>query len=106
MKKAFCEPGNTSFCPPISLACTFGLAEGKSLVVNRSEENGGNATYSCVEEITNAFADGSLHPGDLKATSSVIMVQVLERLSAGLKNVTKSVKALKAMEKKMAKQKK
>lgn len=110
MKKAFCEPGNTSFCPPISLACTFGLGAGDEdgILIARSEANGGNITLKSVEEMTAAYADGSLHPGDLKAASSIIMVKVLEKMSAALKadkDVVKNVKALKAMEKKMAKQK-
>jgi len=106
MKKAFCEPGNISFCPPITLASTFSLSQGDTIVVSRSEENGGNVTFASIDEINAAYSSGSLHPGDLKAASALIMVQVLDKLSAGLKGVTKSVKALKAMEKKMAKQSK
>lgn len=111
MKKAFCEPGNTSFCPPISIACTFGLGNGDNedgINISRSEANGGNVTFKTVEAIKKAFADGSLHPGDLKAAASTIMVGVLDCISKALKankDVVKSVKALKVIDKKMAKQK-
>ena len=106
MKKAFCEPGNTEFCPPISLANVFCLSKGNPLVVKRSDENGGDILYTSLSEIETAFTDGSLHPGDLKASSSLVMVDILNQLGAELKKVQKNVKALKAMEKKMSKQKK
>jgi len=41
-----------------------------------------------------------LHPGDLKAASSAIMVEVLEKLTSGIKaddEATKAAKALKAL---------
>merc|ERR1712157_535244 len=46
MKKAFCEPGNVSFCPPISLASAFtfdiggGTDDGKKkeILIKRTEE--------------------------------------------------------------------
>lgn len=106
MKKAFCEPGNIGYCPPIILSTTFGP---KEIVIKRSPENGGDVTFSAREEMEAAFKDGSLHPGDLKATATAIMVKVLETLSGALKSnsdATKASKALKAFAKKMAKKKK
>ena len=107
MKKAFCEPGNVDFCPPIVLACMFGPAE---IVINRSEENGGNVTYSTQGAMEEAFKSGALHPGDLKATASAIMLQTLEKLSAPFKvknsEEFKASKALTQFAKKMAKKKK
>jgi len=113
MKKAFCEPGNVHFCPPIALASVFtfdlGFVGSDSVTVKRSEENGGDVEYKTKEEIAKAFSDDSLHPGDLKAASSAIMVEVLEKLTSGIKaddEATKAAKALKALAKKLAKQKK
>jgi len=82
MKKAFCEPENVDFCPPIVLAYMFGPTD---IVINRSEENGGNVTYSTQAAMENDFKSGALHPGDLKATASAIMVQTLEKLSSPFK---------------------
>lgn len=105
MKKAFCQPGNTDFCPPITLACAFGLTcSDSSILISRSEENGGDVSFSSEAELRKSFGDGSLHPGDLKAASSKIMVGVLEKLSKALKEHAKSVKGLKAFDKKMSKQ--
>jgi hypothetical protein len=71
--------------------------------------NGGNVTYTAKAELLRDFASGSLHLGDLKAAVSNMMVDVLTKLSAVIKDddaASKGVKALKAFEKKMAKQKK
>jgi len=110
MKKAFCEPGNTEFCPPIAVvsALSFGF-DGTSagqVVVKRSEENGGDISYTSREDIERDFASGALHPGDLKASSTAIMVLTLEKLVTGIKedgDATKASKALKAYQKKAAK---
>ena len=45
MKKAFCEPGNVGFCPPIEVFAYFGGFEnGKSITISRSPNNGGDVT--------------------------------------------------------------
>ena len=114
MKKAFCEPGNVMFCPPIALASTFAFGppatEGGAVVVKRSEENGGDCTYHSTAELERDFANGSLHPADLKAAVSVIMVNnVLEKLSQAIKADKAALKAskdLKAFQKKLSKMKK
>jgi tyrosyl-tRNA synthetase len=110
MKKAFCEPGNTDFCPPIviSSALSFGF-DGQStgtFVVTRSDENGGDVTYESRAEIEKDFSSGALHPGDLKASATTIMISTLEKLAGVIKNdgdATKASKTLKAFQKKMAK---
>lgn len=105
MKKAFCEPGNTDFCPPIALSLFF---SGGEILIKRSEENGGDVTYKTQEEIERDFTSGALHPGDLKAFASTTMVATLDKLSTGIKgdaDTTKASKALKQFQKKMAKSK-
>jgi len=106
MKKAFCEPGNTKFCPPIILSIALGSS---NVVIKRSAENGGDVTCTSQLEMETIFENGSLHPGDLKATACAIMVNVLEKISIAIKadkDVTKASKTLKALEKKMSKKKK
>ena len=127
MKKAFCEPGNVGFCPPIELLAYFGgLSDsdgigggeggtdeqeggGGGVTVSRSPENGGTVTYTSKAALLGDFALGALHPGDLKGAAATMMVEVLTAMSGERKGddaATKGVKALKAFEKKMAKQKK
>ena len=114
MKKAFCEPGNVSFCPPISVATafTFGLSEKSEgvLKILRSEENGGNVVFKNRVDIEAAFVQGEhvLHPGDLKETVTTIVIDILEKLSMAMKadgDVTKACNTLKALAKKHAKKK-
>mmetsp|Transcript_22558 Transcript_22558/g.34094 ORF Transcript_22558/g.34094 Transcript_22558/m.34094 type:complete len:723 (+) Transcript_22558:85-2253(+) len=106
MKKAFCEPGNIAFCPPIAIASAF--SPDGDFVVSRSPENGGDIKYRNREEIENDFKSGALHPGDLKAATATIMIRTLENISNGLAGSeasSKGLKALKAFKKKMAKRK-
>lgn len=113
MKKAFCEPKNIGYCPPINVASAFafGLETDSvgEMIISRTPENGGDAVFKNRSELEAAFADESLHPGDLKAFASSTMVATLEKLSAAIKadgDSTKAGKTLKAMAKKLAKQKK
>ena len=110
MKKAFCEPGNVSFCPPIELLSYFGgLADGRAVTVSRSAENGGDVSYTSRDGLVRDYGSGALHPGDLKSLTSGVMVGVLTGVSDAMKSdgdAGKAAKALKAFQKKMAKQKK
>lgn len=94
MKKAFCEPGNISFCPPINIASaiSFDLGGG-SFTVKRSADNGGDITFANRDELSAAFADGSLHPGDLKTAVSEVILALLEKLAAALKSEGGGAKA-------------
>jgi tyrosyl-tRNA synthetase len=106
LKKAFCEPLNTAFCPPIDLASVFAMRP--ALTVERSPENGGPVHYSSRAQLEADFASGALHPGDLKASVSGTMVQVLSDVAVALKSdgvAAKAAKELKAFEKKMQKKK-
>lgn len=112
MKKAFCEPGNVDFCPPIEMLAYFGGLDsgtGKEVVIQRSPDNGGDVTYTSKSALLNDFESGALHPGDLKEVVSTVMVAFLTTLSEEIKkdgDAAKGAKALKAFEKKMSKQKK
>lgn len=108
MKKAFCEPQNIEFCPPIEFAQAFifGAPTNGSLTLSRSPENGGDVTYSTKEDLKKDFASGALHPGDLKPPLLKLAVSVLDKIDAALKagDAKKAAGALKQAAKKMAKQ--
>jgi tyrosyl-tRNA synthetase len=104
---------NTSFCPPISLAATFAFGfdpvnSTGEFKVSRTPENGGDIVFKNRAEIEASFASESLHPGDLKAAVTPMMVATLEKLAAAIKadgEATKAAKTLKAIQKKLAKKK-
>jgi len=86
ISKAFCEEGNVeengvlSFCKFV----LFPVMEMKripGLAITRSDENGGNITYTTYAELESSFAERKLHPGDLKASvSDFISNQLLKSI--------------------------
>jgi tyrosyl-tRNA synthetase len=104
MKKAFCEPGNVGFCPPIEVLAYFGgligggaKEGGKAITISQSD-NGGDVTYTAKEELLRDFSSGSLHPGDLKAAESNMMVDVLTKLWSEIKGDDAASKGVKGSE--------
>eukprot|EP00299_Pterocystis_sp_00344_P017149 c8603_g1_i2.p1 GENE.c8603_g1_i2~~c8603_g1_i2.p1 ORF type:complete len:698 (+),score=172.51 c8603_g1_i2:196-2094(+) len=61
IKRAFCEPGNTEVCPPLTLADCAGLALAGSFLVSRKPENGGDQKFETFSDLRSAFASGQEH---------------------------------------------
>jgi hypothetical protein len=110
-KKAFCEPGNIVFCPPIALANAFVFTEwvssnnNNTLEVVRTPENGGTKIYTTVQEVEIDFQQGEsiLHPGDLKNAIVPHVITTLERINTAItsdKATTVASKTLKTFLKK------
>ena len=109
IKKAFAEPGNVTFCPVIDLAEVFVLKFGAGkLCIERSEENGGNVEYTNGEDIKRDFESEKLHPGDLKAAVTKVMVEFYTKFAAQQKSdkaLMSAGKTLKQLNKKNNKKK-
>jgi tyrosyl-tRNA synthetase len=96
LKKSFCEPGNIDFCPPIALAkaliwdrnASSGDEAATTLKIVRPPDHGGDKEYESVEQVQQDFAQGEaiLHPGDLKAGVSTIMVEVMSQIADAIKS--------------------
>ncbi|WAR07381.1 SYYC-like protein, partial [Mya arenaria] len=95
LKKAFCEPGNTAengvlgFCKSV----LFPLSSTGEFVVERPEEYGGRTVYKSYEELEQAFASQTLHPGDLKGAVEGYLNNLLQPIrkefeSPALKKLT------------------
>lgn len=68
IKKAFCPPGVVKDNPILDYVKYIIFAQpATSLVIERSEANGGRVEYQGYEELEKDFAGGLLHPADLKA---------------------------------------
>lgn len=113
LKKAFCEPENVAFNPPLDLAKFLVAAKLlPALEINRSPENGGDKAYGAADlaAMTADFASGALHPGDLKpAVVAGLQGTLLKAAADGVGNAPdakKDAAALKALAKKLAKMKK
>ncbi|EFO17614.2 tyrosyl-tRNA synthetase [Loa loa] len=66
--RSFCEPGNLKGNIAFELAKRFVFSYfGSKLVIERSEENGGNIAINGCNELERIIVDGTLHPADLKA---------------------------------------
>ncbi|XP_073840446.1 tyrosyl-tRNA synthetase [Musca autumnalis] len=81
LKKAFCEPGNVTDNGLLSFVkhVLFSLfKEGEGFEINRSEENGGDVTFTNYADLEQYFADNKLHPADLKATVEKYINKLLE----------------------------
>lgn len=108
-KKAFCEPGNVDFCPPVNwveaLLSNFNMDE---FVVKRKEQNGGDLEYSSAERLKEEFGEESLHPGDLKPSLAKAMNAAMLSIRDGMKkaDLKKAQKKLDSYAKSLQKKKK
>jgi len=99
VKKAFCEPGNVEFNPPVAwVQALLPDFPEKQFVVRRKEENGGDLCYSEVATLQKDFASEALHPGDLKPSLGKALNSAMADIRAGIK----SSGDLKKAEKKLA----
>ena len=106
LKKSFCEPGNVAFNPSISIAEVFAFAKTGSLTIHRPPDSGGDKTYTTVDELKGDHASEALHPGDLKAAVTPLIMSVLESLAKAMtadNDIKQSVKTLKNYQKKASK---
>ena len=77
--KAFCPPGVVEFNPVLDWTrqLLFGVF-GEPLQVKRAERYGGPRTFDTYEELETVYAQGLLHPMDLKNAVADRLVDVLE----------------------------
>lgn len=85
VKKSFCEPENTDFCPPLSIVEHLLLPVKGEITVSRKPENGGDFVYTDIDALRQDFASGDLHPGDLKPAVGKAVNAVMADVRTGLK---------------------
>ena len=70
IKKAWCEQkgSGTDLNPVLSIVKNVIFHEKSQVTIERPEKFGGNVTYDTYGQLESAFADGQLHPADLKRT--------------------------------------
>lgn len=97
LKKAFCEPGNIGFCPPIAWVEEL-LHLQEAFLITRKPDNGGDKTYREVAAMREDFASGALHPGDLKPALGKTVNALLAGVQSGIKSTEALRKAQKDLE--------
>lgn len=99
MKKAFCEPGNVNFCPPLTLASYLVLkhATPPTLTVKRKPDDGGDLRYTQPAPLEADVASGALHPGDLKPSVRDAVDAMLDKVRQAIKMDPEAAKAEKKL---------
>jgi tyrosyl-tRNA synthetase len=79
ISKAFCPPGEIHFNPVLDWVqkLVFALNDGE-FRVDRSVANGGDIAFESFDSLAATFAEGKLHPMDLKAALSNWLIALLE----------------------------
>lgn len=88
IKAAFCEEGNISFNPVLSLVkvIIMPLLGDEKFKMCRSPENGGDIEFKSFEDLENTFEQKNVHPGDLKNT----VMEYLKRLITPVRKAAES----------------
>mmetsp|Transcript_51903 Transcript_51903/g.123538 ORF Transcript_51903/g.123538 Transcript_51903/m.123538 type:complete len:744 (+) Transcript_51903:84-2315(+) len=97
IKRAFCQPANVEFCPPITVVQAL-LPHAGEVLVSRKPDNGGDVVYKEVDSLHADFAGEKLHPGDLKPAVGRLVNSVLEAFRPILSKVDTLKKAQKELE--------
>lgn len=104
IKKAYSAPSETA--NPVIAVARHLLTQQGTLCVERGEANGGNVTYTAADALAADCGSGALHPADLKATVSKLLLDRSATSRALLNgSLKKSVTVLRNAEKKMSKKK-
>lgn len=67
IKQAFCPPNIIDGNPCAAYVESLVIPWFNKFDVERKESNGGNIVFNSISEFREAYANGSLHPGDLKS---------------------------------------
>lgn len=78
LNKAFCPEKEIEFNPVLDWVKYLVFRGGQGLDIKRAEKFGGNVVYQLYDNLEKDFADGKLHPSDLKSSAGEEIVRILE----------------------------
>jgi len=77
-KEAFCPPKQVEGNPVLEHASMIVFPHLGKLEVERPAKFGGDITFESYEELAKTYAEGKLHPMDLKTATAEAMINLLE----------------------------
>ncbi|CAI0433546.1 unnamed protein product [Linum tenue] len=99
IKKAFCPPKVVENNPCLEYIKYIVLPWFNEFKVERAPQNGGDKTFTTIEDLEADYASGALHPGDLKPSLSKALNKILQPVrdhfanNAKAKDLVKRVKS-------------
>lgn len=78
VKKAFCDPGVVQGNPILNYTKHIIFGRNNELLITRKPQNGGDRLYTNYDELESDYAQGLLHPGDLKPAVAAAINAMLE----------------------------
>ena len=78
LKKAFCQPKNIEVNPILEYVKYIVFEMDETFLIERPEKHGGNLTYTDYNELESDFAEGFIHPTDLKKAATKCIIRYLK----------------------------
>ncbi|ETO22401.1 hypothetical protein RFI_14798 [Reticulomyxa filosa] len=86
IKQAFCPPKEIANNPCLDYVKHIVFGKLEQFVVKRKPEHGGDLIYTSYEQLEKDYAEGNLHPGDLKPSLAEAINSFLEPVRSHFKN--------------------
>jgi tyrosyl-tRNA synthetase len=86
IKGAFCPEATVDGNPVLEYLKYIIFPKVEGVEIRRSEANGGNVTYSSYDDLATDFANGTLHPGDVKPAAARALNIILQPVRDHFKN--------------------
>lgn len=77
IQKAFCPPVETEYNPILDWTEHVIFPLRKTFSLKRPQEFGGDMTFENIKQVKEAYASGTLHPGDLKKNVADYLIDIL-----------------------------
>ncbi|NON62222.1 tyrosine--tRNA ligase [Acidianus sp. RZ1] len=78
IKAAYCPKGVIEFNPVLQIDKLIVFSNFNSFTIERESKYGGNITFNTYGELEKAFAEGKVHPMDLKTATAKMLNQILD----------------------------
>jgi len=99
MVRAFCPEKTIQFNPVLDITKHIIFRETKTLTIERPAKFGGPIEFQNYRELETAYAQGKLHPQDLKNTVAEQLIRILEPVRTYFKNNKEAAQCLNTVKK-------